>query len=495
MSVLILSETSQGYGLFKLKKDRLIEAGPDEVAGEFETLRSAQKAVSLQAFKRFADVREATAEVVTLQDGKVGKVLKSFLKKHVVKAGVKNLGIWDKNLAAAVKKKFDINVILSPSVHEIMRGVKGHMEELVTELGKDEAKVMSMSLSHSLNRFKLKFSPEKVDVMVIQAVGLLDDLDKESNNLAMRLKEWYGFHFPELLKLVTDNSTFAKLVRMIGYRVNVKTLSDFNDLVTSDVEGQIRQAAETSMGSDLVDTDLENIMELAERVLELAAYRASLTDYLRMRMTAIAPNLTYLVGEVLGARLLAQAGSLMDLAKQASSTVQILGAEKALFRALKSKSNTPKYGLLYHAHLVGQAGPKLKGKMARILAAKIQICSRYDAFKENGADEGSPNYAIGLKDYLERRLHELSEGSIPGSSSKPGSAQAPRYTPSRMRNPTEVSAIESSAKLQTAEPELKVEVKEEPPATEEPTKKRKKRDDGEGKEHKKKSKKSKKSKD
>lgn len=465
MTVLILTETAQGYGLFKLKKDTLVQAEPSDIAERFSSLKDAQKTVSLHAFKRFTDVKEATIEIAELQEGKIGKVLKSFLKKKVVKGDFKDvqLAIWDKTLASAVKQKFDLSVILSPSVHEIMRGVKTHLEDLIADLGKEQSRVMSMSLSHSLNRFKLKFSAEKVDVMVIQAVGLLDDLDKELNNLGMRLKEWYGFHFPELLKLVVDNATFAKVVKLIGFRTNVKDLTSFNDLVPEDVETQIRQAAETSMGSELVESDMINIMELADRVLELATYRSSLTEYLHMRMNAIAPNLTYLVGEILGARLLAQAGSLMDLAKQASSTVQILGAEKALFRALKSKSNTPKYGLIYHAHLVGQASPKLKGKMARVLAAKIQLCSRYDAFKEGDTTkEALPTHAIGLKKYVERRLQELSESAMGGmsTSSRPGAPMTPKYTPSRMRNPNEVPVRERAAVTQLPEP--KVEVKTEP---------------------------------
>ena len=80
-------------------------------------------------------------------------------------------------------------------------------------------------------------------------------------------------------------------------------------------------------------------------------------------MAAIAPNLTVLVGELVGARLIAHAGSLLNLAKHPASTVQILGAEKALFRALKTKQDTPKYGLIYHASMVGQATPKNKGDL------------------------------------------------------------------------------------------------------------------------------------
>jgi len=99
-------------------------------------------------------------------------------------------------------------------------------------------------------------------------------------------------------------------------------------------------------------------------------------------MAALAPNLTVLLGELVGARLIAHAGSLVSLAKYPSSTVQIMGAEKALFRALKAKKDTPKYGLIYHAQLIGQAAPKLKGKMARKLAAKASLATRIDALAD-----------------------------------------------------------------------------------------------------------------
>jgi nucleolar protein 58 len=118
-------------------------------------------------------------------------------------------------------------------------------------------------------------------------------------------------------------------------------------------------------------------------VIGLSEYRAQLSDYLRSRMQAIAPNLTVLVGELVGARLIAHAGSLINLAKYPASTLQILGAEKALFRALKTKRETPKYGLIYHASLIGQSAPKFKGKMSRVLAAKCALSCRVDALGDS----------------------------------------------------------------------------------------------------------------
>lgn len=248
---------------------------------------------------------------------------------------------------------------------------------------------------------------DKVDVMVIQAVGLLDDLDKELNNYAMRLREWYGWHFPEVGKIIADNLTYAKVVQAIGMRTNTKH-TDLTDIVTEEDAHHIKEAAEISMGSEISTEDEFNIKELCAQIIFLSEYRASLSEYLRNRMMTIAPNLTIMVGELVAARLIAHAGSLISLAKMPASTIQIYGAEKALFRALKTKHETPKYGLIYHASLVGSANAKLKGKISRSLASKCALCIRVDALDEKTDGE------IGKKSkkYLESRVATLESGNL-----------------------------------------------------------------------------------
>jgi hypothetical protein len=182
--------------------------------------------------------------------------------------------------------------------------------------------------------------------------------------------------------------------------------TDFSDILPEEMEGPLKEAAEVSMGTEIAEEDVENIRALAEQVIAISDYRASLYEYLRNRMNAIAPNLTVMVGELVGARLIAHAGSLLSLAKHPASTVQILGAEKALFRALKTKHDTPKYGLIYHASLVGQAAPKLKGKVSRTLAAKTALSIRVDALGEmEGVTVGFEG-----KEKVELRLKQLETG-------------------------------------------------------------------------------------
>merc|ERR1719204_1397225 len=126
------------------------------------------------------------------------------------------------------------------------------------------------------------------------------------------------------------------------------------------------------------------------------------------RMVAIAANLTVLVGDLVGARLIAHSGSLLNLAKHPSSTIQILGAEKALFRALKTKHDTPKYGLIYHASMVGQAGAKTKGKISRMLAAKSSLAARYDVL----GDDVNTEMGIQNRAKIEARIRFLDEGGM-----------------------------------------------------------------------------------
>merc|ERR1712243_72971 len=161
-------------------------------------------------------------------------------------------------------------------------------------------------------------------------------------------------------------------------------------------------------GTEISEEDITNIRHLCQQVVEIQEYRGQLYEYLKNRMMAIAPNLTVLVGELVGARLIAHAGSLMNLAKHPASTVQILGAEKALFKALKTKHDTPKYGLIYHAHLVGSSGTKLKGKVSRMLAAKASLACRVDALGE----ETNTDLGIEHRAKVESRIRQLEGGEV-----------------------------------------------------------------------------------
>ncbi|CAA6669071.1 unnamed protein product [Spirodela intermedia] len=441
--MLVLFETPAGFALFKVLDEAKLSK-VDDLWKEFDSSESARQVVKLKAFSKFENTSEALSAATLLIDSKPSKTLRKFLRTH---CDGETLAVADSKLGNAIKEKLKIDCLHNNAVMELMRGLRNQLTELVSGLATQDLGPMSLGLSHSLSRYKLKFSPDKVDTMIIQAIGLLDDLDKELNTYAMRVREWYGWHFPELAKIIQDNIQYARTIKLMGDRVNASSL-DFSEVLTEEIEAELKEASSISMGTEVSDLDLENIKALCDQVLALSEYRAQLYDYLRSRMNTIAPNLTALVGELVGARLIAHGGSLLNLAKQPGSTVQILGAEKALFRALKTKHATPKYGLIYHASLIGQAAPKLKGKISRSLAAKTALAIRYDAL-----GEGEDN-SMGLENRakLEARLRVL-EGRELGraAGSAKGKPKIEFYDKDRKKG---IGALITPAKRKHEESEL-----------------------------------------
>ncbi|KAI0751276.1 Nop-domain-containing protein [Daedaleopsis nitida] len=407
--MLVLYETALGFCLFKLTDEGKLES--DNLYKDFETPEKANKLLKLKAIHRFTSTATAVEEITALQEQKVTKTLKKFLSDEAVGKGKgkETLAVFDAGLGKALKEKLGMKVV-SPKMTELFHGIRSQLTSLLEGLDPKDLATMSLGLSHSLSRFKLKFSPDKVDTMIVQAIALLDDLDKEVNIYAMRVKEWYGWHFPEMAKIIVDNIAYAKVIKAMGFRTNAAT-TDFAAILPEDLEATLKAAAAISMGTDISDTDINHINSLCDQVISISAYRAQLAEYLRNRMNAIAPNLTALVGDLVGARLISHAGSLLSLAKHPASTIQILGAEKALFRALKTKHDTPKYGLIYHASLIGQAPPKLKGKMARMVATKAALSIRVDALSDadGKSEEQAPSIGLDNRAKLEARLHSLEQ--------------------------------------------------------------------------------------
>lgn len=419
--MLVLYETAAGYALFKVLNEKKLQEAQksqeDILTKEFETASSARKMCKLESFSRFESTSKALEGAASILEGKMAKDLKKFLKKNVPEGEV--LAVSDSKLGSHISKKLGMTVVADSSIQELFRGLRTQLMSLIEGVDNEDMRAMALGLSHSLSRFKIKFSSDKVDTMIIQAVGLLDDLDKELNTYCMRLKEWYGWHFPELARVIVDSVAYAKCVKTVGLRTNFSSSSEaLASLLPEELVAEVQGLSEISMGTEISDEDLMNITCLAEQVISISEYRSELWDYLKNRMMAIAPNLTIMVGELVGARLIARAGSLVSLAKFPASTVQILGAEKALFRALKTKHDTPKYGLIYHASLVGQASPKLKGKISRVLAAKTSLAIRADAL---GDRDTPPEIAVAARAKVEERLRQLensSKGSFSGSAMK-----------------------------------------------------------------------------
>ena len=240
-----------------------------------------------------------------------------------------------------------------------------------------------MGLGHALARNNIKFDKKKQDKAIINSFALLEQMEKNLNTFCMRIKEGYSWHFPELSKIVTNNETFAKLVQLIGNKANLKSV-DTNKITAIVGNEEITQAilerVETSVGNELIEIDEKQLKDFADYVVHHYEYKRELQNYLKEEMEKIAPNLSKLLGESIGARLMSQAGGLKNLATLPSSTIQILGAEKALFRAIRKRGQTPKYGLLYNSSYIQKAKTSAKGKVSRMLANKCGIAARLDYF-------------------------------------------------------------------------------------------------------------------
>lgn len=378
------------------------------------------KMVQLVSFAPFQGASQALENTNDISEGIASNYLKTVIETNIPNAGKKNkpvLGVTDKALGGSIKAAFPYieceTSDTSDVVADLLRGLRLHAPKLLKQLQEGDVDRAQLGLGHAYSRAKVKFSVQKNDNHIIQAIATLDQLDKAVNNFAMRVREWYSWHFPELIKIVSENQQYSKLVLFIGDK---KTLSDeklhaLAELVDDDeaIAKSIIDAARVSMGRDLSDQDMENVLSFADRSVRLSKYRKDLHNYLISKMGVVAPNLATLIGEMVGARLIAKAGSLTNLAKYPASTVQILGAEKALFRALKTKGNTPKYGLIYHSTAIGKTPQRHKGRISRFLANKASVASRIDNFSE----VPTTKFGEALRKQVEDRINFYATGAAP----------------------------------------------------------------------------------
>jgi nucleolar protein 56 len=420
----LLSESASGYALLEVLEADVIASQTDQVQAATAEFARFATMVKLSAFAPFTSAEHALENANLISEGAVSEYLQNFLQANLPRGSGKvkkgglppvSLGVHrDPKLKSSVSEALDgtVSVLADERVEDLLRGVRTHFEKFVEALKPGDIVKAQLGLAHSYSRSKVKFNVHKSDNMIIQSIALLDQLDKDINTFAMRVREWYSWHFPELYKVIPDNIQYARLVRLIKDKstlteASIDTLNAV--LLDEDKAKDVLDAARSSMGTDVSPIDLVNIEMFASRVVSLAEYRANLHNYLVSKMNAVAPNLAALIGEQVGARLISHAGSLTSLAKYPASTVQILGAEKALFRALKTKGKTPKYGLLYHSTFIGRAKAKNKGRISRYLANKCSIASRMDCF----ADDATDIFGKKLRDQVEERLRFYESGTAP----------------------------------------------------------------------------------
>jgi nucleolar protein 56 len=336
-----------------------------------------------------------------------GKIVDELVElvNRLKEKGYETFVFENSNLAKEVQKTLNIKVEVSkPSqAGEILRS---NIERFAIETGfaKDsrEFNLWIHKVTMEMAKLRVKVAVEKRDLLVAQAIQTLDDLDRTINLFMSHVREWYGIHFPELDRLLDKHETYARLVLELGSRENFTTEKLEAQEIPKAKAEQITKAAEKSMGADITETDLTQIQDLCKDVISLYQLRQTLEEYLDKTMEEVAPNIKALVGSLLGARLIALSGGLTNLAKMPASTIQVLGAEKALFRSLKTGTKPPKHGIIFQHTYLHEAKRWHRGKIARALAGKLAIAARIDAF-------GGRQMGEELKADVEKRLAEIRE--------------------------------------------------------------------------------------
>ncbi len=257
-----------------------------------------------------------------------------------------------------------------------------------------------------LAKRKVSAASEEKDLLIKNAIDAVDEIDKSINVLIMRLREWYSLHHPSLNRLVEDQEAFAKILDACAGKTNINKDCLQSRGIPDTVADQVIKALTGDIGAELLDADLAIITSLAKSVNGLVQMRTELEAYISTMMGTVAPNIGALAGPMIGARLISLAGSLKELARKPSSTIQVFGAEKALFRSLKTGADPPKHGIIYRVPEVNNAPYWQRGKIARSLAGKLSIAARIDAYSEKDVGANLRNQFISRVEEIRKQNPE-----------------------------------------------------------------------------------------
>lgn len=243
-----------------------------------------------------------------------------------------------------------------------------------TRWASSQAEINEIMSKVQIELTKKELKKEKKDFMVMRVIGIIDELDKSLNTFSELVREWYGLHFPEMGRHVGSNERFVEVIAKYGDKESVD-------------DKKLKELAEKSSGMPFSDDDISSIQDFSKTMVNLFEQKKNLTKYLEKLTKEAMPNTSAVAGPLLAARLLALAGGLDKMSKLPSSTIQLLGAEKALFRHLRGEGKSPKYGVIYGHGYVQNASKEQKGKVARLVASKITLAARIDKFSDKDRGE------------------------------------------------------------------------------------------------------------
>ena len=313
------------------------------------------------------------------------------------------ISVNDANMAFVLQQSgLNSHVMSQEEQNNIQNTKPAYIVQSNLAMNEIEATQALRNFAIEFSSVRVKEASEKLDLHIIQSVNALDELDKIINVVGARMREWYGLHFPELDNLIQSLIAYAEIVTKAGLRENI-TRQIIENAGMHDRKAEIiMDAAKRSKGGDMTTENLVIVKKIAQEIISQSELRRILSDHIEIAMDLVAPNVKSLLTASVGARIIAKAGSLSRLAILPASTIQVLGAEKALFRALKTGTRPPKHGLIFQHPLIHSAPKWQRGKIARAIASKVAIAARIDVYRHSEKDSS-------ILERLERRIKEIQE--------------------------------------------------------------------------------------
>ena len=349
----------------------------------------------------YPDVGLAVSNLLAIGEGEATPETDA-IAAEIEKLDEKEVIVEEQMLARALSRFGNISVQIK--ANKITKWFRENQDEYLTKLGitktPEEISSFRRDVAIRLSKAKVSAASGEKDLLVKNAIDAIDEIDKSINIFVMRLREWYSVHHPSLSKLVEDQDQYARILRECSDKESMTRDLLVSAGISDDSTELILKAIPGDIGAELRDIDLNIIKTLAIAIDDLYNTRKELEDYVEIVMGNISPNMTVLVGSLVGARLISLAGSLKDLARKPSSTVQVFGAEKALFRSLKTGADPPKHGIIFRVSEINTAPYWQRGKIARALAGKLSIAARIDAYSDR-------NIRISLRADFLKRVEEI----------------------------------------------------------------------------------------
>ena len=348
--------------------------------------------------------KDAAVSLSEVRKGSIPKEAAEF-PETLSRLEIKSVTVDSDHLARLARGLGGFEVILDQGDNTIAK-LRNRLPIILVRLrlveSKDEFEGFTRDVSMELAKTAISQAATKRDLYAIQTVRCIEDLDKTLNLLAGRIREWYGLHFPELDRIVEKHDSYIRLVQNLGTRNGFTYEALVKQGIPQDKSTVISEAAQKSAGAELPGPDMEWLSEVCSETLQMYKLRDTAEKYTDKVMGEVAPNMTGVVGAVLSAKLISMTGGLDRIARMPASTLQVLGAEKALFRTLKTGARPPKHGIIFQYADIHQSPRWLRGKIARAVAGKLAIAARMDAF-------GGANQAEKFRRDLDTKIRELKD--------------------------------------------------------------------------------------